>query len=153
MRTRAPSSTLFPYTTLFRSGHQILDVLRDGAIVAKGEPGRDRADGLEFVTVDGFVSVDDDVVDAELIDEAHHLLLSAGGDGEHGDHGADAEDHAEHGQQAAQLVREEAGHPHFQFGKNVPKHMSISLPAWSSWGCHRISSRSYPSWRSCRRLW
>jgi len=44
------------------------------------------------------VGLHDDVIDAELIDEAHHFLLRARGDRKHRHHGPYAEDHTEHGQ-------------------------------------------------------
>ena len=85
----------------------------------EGQARGNRANRLEFVAVERLVGLDDDVIDAELIDEAHHLLLGAGRNGQHGHDGANAEDHAQHGEQAAELVGEEAGQPHHQFGKNI----------------------------------
>ena len=96
---------------------QALDVFGNGAEVAEREPWRDPAAGLQLVAVDRFLGFDDDVVDAQQVDVAHHLFLRAGGDGKHGHHRAHAEDHAEHGEQAAQLVDQEARKPHVQFRK------------------------------------
>src|SRR4026209_2702255 len=74
---------------------------------------------------------DDDVVHAQLIDKAHHLLLGAGGDREHGHHRAHPKDHAEHRQQAAQLVREQARKTHRQFGQISGKRIHGYLPPFA----------------------
>src|SRR5205085_3202051 len=55
----------------------------------------------------GFVRFDDEVADAKLLDQLHHLLARAGADGEHSNDGSHAEDHAQHGEQRAHLVQQE----------------------------------------------
>src|SRR6185295_122143 len=61
---------------------------------------------------------DDQIPDAEPLDEGHHLLLRAGADGQHRQHRRHAENHPEHRQQRAQLVKQQVveaaadvGHP------------------------------------------
>ena len=66
-----------------------------------------------------FARLDDQVPDAELLDEGHHFLLRARADGEHGDHGGDAEDHAHHREQRPQLVRAEVLEAEHQLGQEV----------------------------------
>ena len=63
--------------------------------------------------------LDDQVADAELLDERHHLLLRAGADRQHRDDRRHAEDHPEHRQQRAQLVRAEVLEAEHQLGQEV----------------------------------
>ena len=57
-------------------------------------PGRQLADLLQRLAVARLARLDDQVADAELLDERHHLLLRAGADRQHRDDRRDAEDHA-----------------------------------------------------------
>src|ERR1039458_9014058 len=64
---------------------------------------------LEFLLAGGGAGFDEDVADAELLDEAEGFLAGAGADGEHADDAADAEDDAEGGEQGAGLLGAEVG--------------------------------------------
>src|ERR1035441_9729423 len=59
-----------------------------------GRPGGERGGGaaalLEFLLAGGGAGFDEDVADAELLDEAEGFLAGAGADGEHADDAADA---------------------------------------------------------------
>ena len=63
--------------------------------------------------------LDDQVADAELLDERHHFLLRAGADREHRDDRRHAEDHPEHRQQRAELVRAQVLEPEPELGQEV----------------------------------
>ena len=71
----------------------------------KRQAGRELPDLLQRLIVGRLARLDDQVADAELLDERHHLLLRAGADRQHRDDRGHAEDHAEHRQERAQLVR------------------------------------------------
>src|ERR1022692_544786 len=79
------------------------------ADVAVGETGGGAAALLEFLLAGGGAGFDEDVADAELLDEAEGFLAGAGADGEHADDAADAEDDAEGGEQGAGLLGAEVG--------------------------------------------
>src|ERR1039457_5760410 len=90
-------------------GFEGFDVGFEDADVAVGETGGGAAALLEFLLAGGGAGFDEDVADAELLDEAEGFLAGAGADGEHADDAADAEDDAEGGEQGAGLLGAEVG--------------------------------------------
>ena len=85
----------------------------------KFRPARYLADLLQRLRIRRLARFDDQVPDAELLDERHHFLLRAGADRQHRDDRRHAEDHPEHRQQRTQLVRAEVVEAHPEVGQEV----------------------------------
>src|ERR1017187_9519052 len=90
-------------------GFEGFDVGFEDADVAVGEAWGGAAALLEFLLAGGGAGFDEDVADAELLDEAEGFLAGAGTDGEHADDAADAEDDTEGGEQGTGLLGAEVG--------------------------------------------
>ena len=101
------------------AARDVLDVRLDDAQVLERQAGRELADLLQRLVVGRLARLDDQVADAELLDEGHHFLLRAGADRQHRDDRGDAEDHPEHRQQRTQLVRAQVLEAEAQLGQEV----------------------------------
>src|SRR5215469_2540251 len=97
------------------------DALMNHAVVREREALREFADFREFLIGVGFLSLDDEVAHAELLDKCHHFLLRARTDGQHRNHRSDTENHAQHGQDRTQFVTEEVFQPEAQIREPLPK--------------------------------
>ncbi len=93
---------------------QILDISFQDADIAIGEAGRSPAPLLQLSLAGGGAGLDEQIANAQLLDESQRLLFCAGPNGQHADHRADAEHDAERRQQSASLLRAQIvrGLPH-----------------------------------------
>src|SRR4051812_48225923 len=82
-----------------------VDVRAEDADVAVVQSLRGLTAFEKLVAIHSLTGVDQDVADAELLDETQRLLARAGADGEHPDDRADAEDDAQRCQYGARLLR------------------------------------------------
>ena len=82
-------------------------------------PGRQLADLLQRLLVGGFARLDDQVANAELLDEGHDLLLRPGANRQHRDDRGHTEDHPQHREEGSELVRAEVLEAEHQLGQEI----------------------------------
>ena len=114
---------------------EILDVGVEDADVAVVRAGGRAAALLHFRLAGGGAGIDEDVADAELLDEAERFLACAGADGEHTDDGADAEDDAEGGEEGAGLLGAQVGEGLAEVGKedHLPRAFMAPCCCFAAW--------------------
>src|SRR5439155_25543583 len=92
-----------------RQGFEGFDVGLEDADIALGEARRGAAALLQFLLAGGGARIDEDIANAQLLDEAQGFFAGAGADGEHPDHRAHTEDDTEGGEQGASFLGAEIG--------------------------------------------
>src|SRR3569833_1262982 len=94
-------------TAASREQIDLVNARLQNADVALGEPRGRSTPLLKLLFAPGWVRFDEQVVNTELLDEAHRFFTGAGADREHADDRTDAEDNAERGENRTRFLAPE----------------------------------------------
>ncbi len=97
---KLPRAKSFARSSVLNVGY----ILSNDLVIAQGQAGRGLPHLLQLLPIGGFLGFDNEVADAELLDEGHDFLLGARSDGEHSHNRGNAKDHTQHGQEGTQFV-------------------------------------------------